>query len=147
MPLEKNLWAWLRDQTKPLVAAKILHMERIENSLRGGYPDVEGCYDSYGFHIELKVADRPKRATTRVAVKFQKKQKPWLRRRWAVGGSCWVLLQVGSAHQAKRYLISGYDCTQIGKVDESTLEELSVIEPNDSGIQIIQSAIRYLYDG
>lgn len=86
---EGNLWKDLR----PLLAG--LDPVRIEShDTDTGIPDVN---ITLGW-IELKyMREWPKRATTPLRVDhFTVEQRAWLTRRWAAGGSCWVILKVGA---------------------------------------------------
>jgi hypothetical protein len=104
--LEKNLWKWLSACKGPFV-----HINRIENVLDKGTPDVEGwaraSHTSTGFQIELKTCERPVRKNTKLTVKIELEQVEFMEARSAVGGVCYVLLQVGSGADAGRYLIPG----------------------------------------
>ncbi len=106
MTRETQLWSWLKKAR--LYYRMALHMNRVENSIGTGMPDVEGCLENAkSFWIELKVSERPKRPTTNVKVKFQVNQPEWLKRRWRLSGTAWLLVQVGSGSEARRYLIQG----------------------------------------
>ncbi len=98
-PLEKSLWQWLAGARGVSV-----HLERVENSLSRSTPDVNASVGRGGFWIELKTATEPVRKETPIAVKFQRGQVGWLRRRWDVDRGSWVLVQVGRL----RYLVPGY---------------------------------------
>lgn len=143
MSFEANLWKWLREQARPLIAAKKLHICRVENWVTPGYPDVEGCLSGRGFHLELKGTLRPARPATRVTTKFQPGQKPWLKRRWAAGGSCFVLLRVGVGREVKRYLFRGDQLSTVGEVPESELNRISLIHPKANGLEVIKCAANY----
>lgn len=140
MAYESNLASWLRQQVKPLLAAKRLHLCRVENLVLPGYPDIEGCLDGKAFHIELKGTLRPKNPGTPIRVKWQPGQKPWLKKRWSVGGSCFVLIRVGKGHYIRRYLIRGDQVGEVGKVPESRLDELSLVHNDVSGCELIGCA-------
>jgi hypothetical protein len=103
--LEKNLWAWLKRGTK-----KVDHLQisRVENIAKAGMPDTEGCFArGKQFWMELKVADHLTR-TDRLKIRWEPGQLPWLRKRKSLGGKAYALIQVGSGHKAKRYLISDF---------------------------------------
>ena len=111
MTSETGLWRWLKGANKELRAD--LHMQRVENSVGSGAPDVEGKLRlGDQFWIELKSAKRPK-ADGPVRFKVRDAQVEWLKRRALVGGRGWLLLQVGSGHAARRYLIHGSLARQI----------------------------------
>ena len=142
---EQNLWKWLKKETAPLVSEARLHICRVENMVGLGYPDVEGCFERKNFHLELKAAARPKRTTTPVKIRFEKQQIPWLKKRWKVGGRCWVLLRVGAGQEAKHYLIPGNRAELLkGKMTEEEIDEISQIDPDASGNIIIKSAASWL---
>lgn len=63
-----------------------IHIVRVENSTGPGTPDVNICVKGQETWIENKVA------TPTGLVKFQVSQVPWLERRWACGGSVWILV-------------------------------------------------------
>lgn len=104
-PLERNLWAWLKDARE--IIGPSLHLERVENVSTPGAPDVEGCLDGREFNCELKCAERPKRPTTgiRPRAPIRREQRDWWRKRVAAGGRVTILIQVGSGRQAMRYLL------------------------------------------
>jgi len=137
MPPEQNLWKWFRNEVKPLIAAGDLHICRIENLVGSGYPDVEGCYIGRAFHLELKAAPRPKRPTTAIKVIFQPRQVPWLRKRWSVGGNCWVLLRIGSGRDAVHYLVPGRDAHKMIGATEEEIAALSFSPPGASGVDLL----------
>ncbi len=84
-----------------------LHIQRVENLVGSGAPDVEGkLREGSQFWIELKSAARPKRDGP-IRFKVRDSQVEWMRRRVAVGGQAWLLLQVGSGRAAERYLVWG----------------------------------------
>lgn len=94
MGLESSLWQCFKGALPDST-----HVVRIENRVEVGTPDVNGCHSSKDFWIELKVADKPKLASTHVAVDhFTAEQRCWLFDRWAAGGNAWLLLQVGRCY-------------------------------------------------
>ena len=103
---ETELWKWLRAGVARLQHSDCrAHVCRIETSTLVGYPDVEGCIDGRSFHIELKTVARPKRETTRISPGLSAPQGVWANARANAGGRVFMLLQVGSASEAHRYLI------------------------------------------
>lgn len=105
MAFESALWKWLKDGSKHM--NKNLHLCRVENHITEGYPDVEGCYKSISFHIELKSSKLPKRESTPITIGISDSQINWLKKRSRVGGKCFVLVRVGSHHNIARYIIPG----------------------------------------
>lgn len=130
---ESGLWNWLSQGTMHLTD---LHMHRIENSLSAGTPDVEGCVAGVGFDIELKSVSRPPGGN--VWCELKSAQALFLRARWHVGGSSWVLVQVGYAHGAKRYLVRGCDSAELLQpVPETQLEELNCLRGTFTAVDVI----------
>lgn len=99
---ESNLWNWLREGGRPL--RPDLDLQRIENLVGVGTPDVEGCYQGSQFWIELKAIDD----SGSLDVEVSPEQVMWHRRRHLAGGRSWFLIQVGSGSRAMRFLIPGY---------------------------------------
>lgn len=143
MPYERNLWDWLREQSRPLLAKRSLHLCRVENMVMAGYPDVEGCLNGMPFHIELKGALRPANPETPIRTKWQPGQKPWLKKRWTVGGSCFLLMRVGKGREIKLYMIRGDQVGTVGEITESELDKMSIIPTNSSGICVIERAAHF----
>lgn len=122
-----------------------VHLTRIENSVSDGFPDVEYTLLLNGLPywaaVELKTAARPKLHTSPVQVKFRPAQIPWLRKRWAVRGSAWALVQVGSGKDLARYLIPGDQAGIVAEgVVEDRLRELSACREKDPLDRIIRIA-------
>lgn len=115
---ESSLWQWLKKAESGF--GTILHLERIENSCAKGTPDVLGCLSSVSFTIELKAVERPKSKATTIDIGLSVDQIWWAKRRFDAGGrDHWVLVQVGSGTDAKRYLIKGIfaDCFEKRKTE------------------------------
>lgn len=138
MARESELWSWL---AKARLHFKMnLHMHRIENPVSPGMPDVEGYlrqwhatpgaklkfepgsvvqvgqYSTGGqFWFELKTAARPAKASTPIRFKMRPKQVEWAKRRWALGGACYWLLQVGHGGNRRIYMLDGGAGEQIAK--------------------------------
>jgi hypothetical protein len=144
MPFESNLWKWMKEGVRPLVGGRRLHVCRVENMVVAGYPDVEGCYEGENFHLELKGALRPARPTTNVDVEIDLAQVLWLERRWSVGGSCFVLLRVGSGRAVRRYLVRGDQCRALfdGVIEDGVLG-LSVVAPDSDPARVVRMAAEY----
>lgn len=118
MAKESQLWQWLSGARVALRGQ--LQMERIENLLGAGTPDVEGYVritdktmvthnTEAQFWLELKSHERPARADTpiRFPLKDRENQIAFLRRRWDLGGNAFFLVQVGSGHERRLYLLAG----------------------------------------
>lgn len=84
-----------------------LHLQRVENVVATGVPDVEGCYVGESFWCELKGCDRPAKRTTPIRYKLTLEQVEWLEKRWRAGGNCFLYIRVGVGHDIRRYLLRG----------------------------------------
>lgn len=89
--MERDLWATFRDRVKLHG-----HLERIENLVGRGRPDVNYCIRGVEGNIELKqIAAWPAYPETAVAVPhYTPQQRLWHRQRLAAGGRVYVLLQI-----------------------------------------------------
>ncbi len=118
-----------------------LHLQRVENSVGSGAPDVEGKLRRGGqFWIELKSTARPKRDGP-VRFKVRDSQVEWMRRRAAVGGRAWLLLQVGSGRSAARYLVPGEHAKMVQDgATEVTLTQMSETRQDDDPADVIRRA-------
>lgn len=138
---EKFLWQWLR---KAKESIKKLELERIENMCSSGMADTNGCFEGREFWIELKTTDRPKTSRGRVRLRFEKSQRPWLRRRWNSGSQAYALIQVGANDEAKRYLIPGNTIFRMDEYEfEEDLEIACIGSPYMSAEKIIELASKY----
>lgn len=139
MAKESTLWKWLRDGTNGTNGPVPLNfdMNRIENAVSSGMPDVEGIFDKQHFWIELKRIPLQKL----MIIEFQPKQIPFLEKRWRLGGASWLLVAIGEGANFKRYMIRGCDARRFEDsftVDE--IEDLSVIDPKASPLDIVRAA-------
>ena len=117
---ESNLWNWLRDG-----APDDCFMERIENSIAVGTPDVFGVWRGVAFCAELKSVGR--RPTGDVWCEVKTDQAMFLRAWRRAGGLSWVLVQVGVMHAARRYLVDGVLSDQLLEpLPELALRSLSM---------------------
>jgi hypothetical protein len=142
MALEKALWGRLLRGKKALQAEKKfrIHMERVENEIAAGNPDVDGCGEGMPFMIELKTCMRPAREVTPIKPKLREKQIEWHKNRTDAGSRThWVLLQVGEGKDAKLYLIPGKFFNKENlHCPESDLELISVCDPGISAVDVIR---------
>lgn len=108
-----------------------IQFKPVENMAAKSMPDREGYIEGLGqFWVELKAARRPSRLSTPVRFVFQEGQSSWLRKRWKMGGSAWLLCQVGSSWHARRYLLKGADAGIIEEgVQEQWMVDHCVISP------------------
>lgn len=95
-----GLWRWFRSGTRHL--RPLLHMQRVENGVATGTPDVEGFYGKQ-FWTELKAVDD----CGEIDVEVSTEQVVWHNLRHRAGGRSWFLIQVGSGAKARRFLIPG----------------------------------------
>jgi hypothetical protein len=146
---EKTLWSWLVGAHLENDFGRDLHIERIENLVGVGNPDVTGCYRGGAFDLELKTAHRPARSTTAVIPIVAKDpyirpaQKNWHMERWRAGGQCYFLVQVG---RLSRYLLPGDLARDIEGKPEAWLYDRSVLElpgPLSGPLEIIRRASTY----
>ncbi len=123
MTRETGLWRWLKKARPEL--REDLHIKRTESPVASGIPDAGGkLRHADQSHIELHTGARPRRDGP-VRFKVRDTQVEWMRRRIAVGGQAWLLLQVGSGHGAERYLVWGIHAETVqGGVTETTLVQM-----------------------
>ena len=135
--LERNLWAWLK---RGSFRSRELDMERVENGVGDGTPDVDGCFEGVSFKIELKVGDATKREAF-VRTSFRPMQLPWIKERTRVGGRVFVLLQIGRY----RYLVAGKDCQEFKRKDLTLneLEKLSIVPIKCSPMDVLRACAHY----
>ncbi|WP_027521730.1 hypothetical protein [Bradyrhizobium sp. Ec3.3] len=108
MARESSLWNWLSKARLEL--PDHVHMERVENMLGAGFPDVDGYFAPHGaFQLELKSTKRPARPTTpvRFALKGREAQMAYLKKRWGLGANAFFFLQVGEGADRTLYLAPG----------------------------------------
>ncbi len=139
---ETRLWGWLSAARK--IFRERLHICRIENLVLTGMPDCEGCLDSIQFWLELKTEARPSNPETKIKVRFEPDQIPWLKRRVEAGGNAFVLLQVGSGRKASRYLIWGKQAYHLEDgMTEKELLVISLCDPKASATEILRAAAKH----
>jgi hypothetical protein len=136
MAREKSLWSWLSGAIKAPSLFERIDMNRIENAVMAGMPDVEGFVSGYGqFWLELKSSERPAKPSTpiRFKVKGREAQVEWLQKRWSLGGNAWLCLQVGSGGNRRLYLIPGCWAKKVysGLTEDElqSLDFLKIIKP------------------
>lgn len=146
---ETRLWDWLKT-AEQYTAGRELHMERIENLVGVGNADVSGCFSERYFDIELKTASRPVRMDDTPILNpndgyVRPAQKVWHMRRWLAGGNNFVLLQVASGIEARRYLLPGLYIRDIEGKTEGELLRMCVLHlPHaESAIEIVKRACTY----
>jgi hypothetical protein len=127
---ESQFWALVRGKLPGDV-------ERIENALTRGTPDVNGCYDGLDYWLELKILDDKNRCVLRP------EQLLWHRKRQAHGGHVLVLARnedVIKVYQVQRDM-SLYELWSCAKPFNWTVFTglLLTTPPFISEIQIIHS--------
>lgn len=133
---EAFLWEWLSKARA--VFGDRLHMQRIENLLDSGTPDVHGCVDGIGFVIELKSVPRPPGG--RIWCEVKREQAMFLRARRRALGVAYVLIQVGTGASASRYLVPGEDSHMLLEpLLEDELDFLSIIHGGFSAVEVIKT--------
>lgn len=101
----------------------IRRLDRVENVVLVGMPDVNGCFDGIEFWIEVKCPKEPKKRTTPLFGsnhKLSQDQKNWIKRQLLSGGLAYVYIDTG----AHRILIGG---SKADDLNEMTIDELKCI--------------------
>ena len=120
MSSENAAWQWLR---KGAADRPKIHLQRVENCLSRGNPDVEGCIDGVSFWLELKAGPCPAKETSKVSCEpLKTPQRRFIRQRLAAGGQAWILYRV----DREVYLIHGEDAEKVRNQPRlKTLRELT----------------------
>jgi hypothetical protein len=117
-------------------------LERLENAVGVGHPDVEGCVNGTQIWIELKTVARPAKVETVVRPKLRPSQEIWHRERSAAGfRHNWVLMQVGDGIHRSIYLIRGIDYKAL-IATEADLKLISGCLPTDDLCTVLLKAAR-----
>lgn len=138
---ESSLWGWLKDHLKELRPRKF-HIQRVENAVAKGVPDVEGCIDGWSFWCELKVAYPM--ASDRVRVRIEQAQVNWAIRRCRAGGRSWVLVRVTGKtwRENRHYLVWGLDAQELREpIALQRLEELSAAAPASAAVELLRTMV------
>jgi hypothetical protein len=102
---ESALWKWLAKAKLHYKA--LLHMNRLENKILAGMPDVEGCLDGKQFWLELKCGTAPAREETKVNIRVEDSQVEFMQTRLVAGGACGFLIRVKQNNSFWTFLIHG----------------------------------------
>lgn len=106
MGTEKRLWEILKEGA----TLSKMHVQRVENVVKKGVPDVEGCINGKSFWLELKAGAVPGTDSSMVNCEpLKKDQLRFIRDRMAAGGTVWLLYRVGERLTARMFLIRGED--------------------------------------
>jgi hypothetical protein len=107
--MEADLWTLMR--TNIMRSEPAADLQRIENLVRNGMPDVNGCIRGKEFWCELKyLKSWPSRDGTVVTMpKYRKEQRIWFRRRGTAGATnIFMLIQVD---ETREYLLLDWKAT------------------------------------
>lgn len=91
--METNAYQALRKGIMTLTSDRI---DRIENALVPGMPDINYCIDGTEGWIELKCPNEPKRATTKLFAsnhKLSQDQMNWIKRQIDARGIVWIIVR------------------------------------------------------
>lgn len=142
---ETSLWGWLKKAVKELKRKGLCpDVQRIENIVAKGTPDVEGIVGGKSLWCELKVAHPM--AGDRWRVKITVDQVRYALRRTKAGGFSWVLVRVCGANwrENKHYLIPGeYSEELLEPISRKRLEELSAADPGSAAIELWETMVGY----
>lgn len=143
MARETALWQRFIPAGKALRnSGHLIDLQRLENMVGAGHPDVEGCVDGDQVWIELKSCMRPARADTPIRPKARPSQEIWHRMRTNAGCRCnWILIQVGEDRDGVLYLIPGSRYKEI-IAPEAHLAEMSVVPATATVADVILRAAK-----
>ena len=115
---EVSAYRWLRNEVA--VARLGDRLDRLENLVGAGMPDVNGCFNGSEFWIEVKAPTEPKRASTPLFGsnhKLSQEQKNWIKRQQMANGRVHIFI----ATDQRKILIDGKHAE---KINEMTLAEI-----------------------
>lgn len=128
MAREAILWTWLKEGKK-LIGHSRYDLQRIENSVGTGMPDIEGCIDGGAFWVESKVLHGMNKACTRGTLKFEDGQRDWGKSRWRAGGASYILIGVpskpGSDRIGRVFLIPGAFAMSLRQRGQADIDDLA----------------------
>lgn len=140
---ETALWNWLKGHLGELKAHGRRHdVQRVENAVAKGTPDVEGCIDGRTFWCELKVAHPMAGDRVRVRLTQPQANRALLRER--AGGRSWVLVRVCGAswRENRHYLVRGLDAAELLQpIELARLEQLSACRPGWPAIELWETMV------
>ncbi len=88
---EKSSCKTLREK---LAASPKVHVQRIEDMMSRGIPDINFCFNEHEVWVECKeLAELPKRESTLIKVGLKPEQARWLNTRDAAGGCVFVMIR------------------------------------------------------
>jgi hypothetical protein len=120
---ERSTYSSLR---KGLLAVnKKIRIDRIENSMVEGMPDVNVCIDGVESWIEIKSPKEPKRSTTPLFGSNHKlsiQQQGWLKRQYVAGGNAYVFIRT----EKIAMLVKGFEAPNVNILTKAGLASISV---------------------
>ena len=125
MPSEKSSYATLK---RNLIVLARVRINRVENMLVPGMPDVNICIDGVESWIEIKTPTEPKRPTTPL---FRSRNHPlsieqvnWFKEQVGAGGRCWLYIDTDQ----RRMLINGPSVVAFGEhINKMMISELIAV--------------------
>lgn len=140
---ETALWNWLKTHLKELRGHGLKHdVQRIENAVGKGTPDVEGCIGGDTFWCELKVAYEMAGDMLRIRITADQVRRAL--RRVRTGGRSWVLVRVcGPTWRLNRhYLVAGEHAEELMEpVPRARLEELSAVPSDAAAVELLKALV------
>lgn len=123
---EQRLWDTMRNHKPPGIM-----LERVENIVGVGMPDVYVQAMNHTTWVELKAPNTPKRESTRVlgTEGLRQEQKNWHIRASRLGLSTWILIR--ERHTGRLWLVAGEHADEIN--DMTALELDTVAAVNHTG--------------
>ena len=122
---EQRLWDSLRNNIR-----RDVKLERVENGLGAGMPDVLGIFESMVFWIELKAIDAwPVRDSTPALGNedgLNVDQRNWLLDWYNREGTAMVLIGVGRGKTRELFLVPGEHADEINYMTRSNLQSFRV---------------------
>jgi hypothetical protein len=136
---EQRLWDVLHNNVRPG-----LWLQRVENILLAGMPDVLGIYkNSVPFWIELKARElTPVKTTTPLLGSeygLNVEQRNWHRMWCDLGGRSYILIGAGQRQRRRIYLIAGSWCDAVNGMPENALRECALANGMNETISTLSS--------
>jgi len=133
---ETTLYNWLYGAKRTF--GNRLRLERVENCVSDGMPDVDGTLDGEGFKIELKVCKPNTEGFVKIDMK--RSQFIWFKNSTASGTCAYILIMFGKINS--RFLLSVDSIDLLTEeVHTDILLEHSFIKPDATAEEIIRKVI------
>ena len=108
---------------KAVMLTGLERIERIENILAPGTPDVNFCIDGVDGWLEIKSAKEPAKLTSKLLKhKLSQAQMNWFKRESNAGGRSYILI----CTDIKWILIDGRDADNINRMSGDELYDISI---------------------